>query len=259
VPLDFPTHAPYFPELDKPLNHATFTPSNRLFPGAPGVHWKRNGAPLVSAPIGPHPRRERGGLSAVDPPLHPLIRRAAEGRLPEWARAGKARRAHMQRVSDLLRGWALASGCPERDVVRWAALGYLHDVVREAPPEQLRGVVPPAFRDLPGSILHGPAGAVRLREEGVDDPEFLHAVAFHTLGHPDLGPAGRALYAADFLEPGRKLRPRWRAALRKRMPGELDQVLQEILGARLKHLLARKSGIRAETLLFWNSLVESRG
>ena len=214
--------------------------------------------PALSAPDDSRLPRERGVLSAGDASLHPLIRRAAEGRLPEWARAGKARRAHMQRVSELLRGWALASGCPDRDVVRWAALGYLHDVLREAPPEQLRGIVPPAFRDLPGSILHGPAGAVRLREEGVDDPEFLHAVAFHTLGHPDLGPAGRALYAADFLEPGRKLRPRWRAALRKRMPGEVDPVLQEILEARLKHLLARKSGVRAETLLFWNTLVENR-
>ena len=47
VPLDLPTDAPYFPALDKPLNHATFTPSSRLFPGAIGVHRKRNGARLV--------------------------------------------------------------------------------------------------------------------------------------------------------------------------------------------------------------------
>ena len=198
-------------------------------------------------------------MTQGDIPLHPLLRRAAEGRLPEWARAGKTRRAHMQRVSQLLRSWAETLELPPHQVVRWAALGYLHDVLREAPPEQLRPLVPPAFRDLPASILHGPAGAVRLREEGVDDPAFLHAVAFHTLGNAQLGPEGRALYAADFLEPGRKLRPRWRAGLRKRMPHEMDPVLMEILGARVKHLVARKSPIRPETLMFWNSLVEEGG
>lgn len=186
--------------------------------------------------------------------VHPLVRRAAEGRLPEWARAGKVRRGHMERVSKLMRRWAGLRGLPPDDVTRWSAAGYLHDVLREAPPDPLRALVPPAFRALPPSILHGPAAAVRLREEGVDDPELLHAVAFHTLGHRELGDLGRALYAADFLEPGRKLRPRWRSALRKRMPVELDAVVREIVGARLVHLVGRGSTVHPDTLGFWNAL-----
>ena len=36
--------------------------------------------------------------------------------------------------------------------------------------------------NLPARVLHGPAAAVRLRAEGVDDEPFLLAVAFHTIG-----------------------------------------------------------------------------
>jgi len=204
------------------------------------------------------------GKSRKRPPdefegVHPIVIRAATGRLPEWARAGRSRREHMERVATLMRQWARAQGLPPVDVLRWSAVGYLHDVLREAPPGQLRPMVPPDFRHLPPSVLHGPAGAVALQEEGVDDAEFLHAVAFHTLGHPTFAPMGRALYAADFLEPGRKMRPRWRGALRKRMPHDTAEVLREIVGARIVHLVGRGSPVRTETLGFWNALVQQAG
>lgn len=202
---------------------------------------------------------EGGGEGApaerAGPPLHPLVRAASEGCLPEWARVGRNRRAHMERVSRLLGRWSRELGLPPRDLLRWRAAGYLHDLLREAPPEHLRSLVPPGFRDLPPSILHGPAAAVRLREEGVDDPELLQAVAFHTLGHPDFGLLGRALYAADFLEPGRSFRSRWRGRLRRRAPAGMDEVLVEILAARMTHLLRERSTVRPETLAFWNALV----
>ena len=140
--------------------------------------------------------------------------------------------------------------------MRWAALGYLHDAVREDDPEVLRPRVPPAFSGLPGRILHGPAAAEFLRLDGVDDGEFLNAVAFHTLGHPGMRFMGRALYAADFLEPGRKLLDGWRAELRARMPGEVDEVARQILGARIAHLVEVGSPIRSETVAFWNRLQE---
>jgi len=162
----------------------------------------------------------------------------------------------MERVARLMERWAGRRGEPAQEVFRWRALGYLHDVLREAPPQELRPLVPREFRDLPPSILHGPAGAELLRKAGVDDREFLEAVTYHTLGHPGLGAMGRCLYAADFLEPGRKLRPRWRAGLRRRMPDALEEVVEEIVAARIAHLLRRRSPIRPETSDFWNALVQ---
>lgn len=189
--------------------------------------------------------------------VHPVVERAAEGDLPPWAVVTEERGRHIGRVADLLGAWADELALPAADRIRWRAVGYLHDALRDAPAEALRPRVPPALRDLPDRILHGPAAAERLRLDGVEDGTLLRAVAYHTLGHPALGPLGQALYVADFLEPGRDLRNAWRAELRARLPGDLGAVVREVLGARIVHLVERGSAIRAETTGFWNALTGS--
>lgn len=193
------------------------------------------------------------------PLLHPTIRAAARGDLPAWTTARSGRRKHMTRVSKLLESWAEKRGEPERERARWIAVGYLHDALRDADEEVLRPLVEPSFQVLPGKILHGPAAAQRLRGEGVDDEEFLHAVAFHTLGSPEFGKLGMALFAADFLEPGRKLQGDWRAKLRKRAPSDLQGVVKEILSARVRHLVGQGRPLRYETVAFWNRLAKGEG
>ena len=190
--------------------------------------------------------------------LHALVAAAAEGGLPDWAAAGESRRAHMARVADLLGSWAEQLGLPGEERARWRSLGFLHDALREVPPEELRLRVPPPFRDLPGPVLHGPAAAERLRVAGVEDGALLRAVAYHTLGDSELGPMGRALYSADFLEPGRRFLPEWRAQLRARMPGDLDAVTREIVGARIRHMIELGSTLLPQTIAFWNRLAGER-
>lgn len=191
-----------------------------------------------------------------DPPVsvHPIVTAAAEGTLPSWAVAGPDRRAHMQRVTALLGDWADARGLSADEAVRWRAVGHLHDVVREEDPAILRGMVPEIWSELPGALLHGPAGAERLRVAGVMDGELLRAVAWHTVGSAAFGQLGRALYAADFLEPGRDFRPEWRAELRSRASSDLDGVVREILSARIQHLLERGYSVLPATIDFWNTL-----
>jgi HD superfamily phosphohydrolase YqeK len=187
--------------------------------------------------------------------LHRVVERAAAGELPTWARATAERKEHMSRVAALLASWSGGLGLSEDERTRWAALAYLHDALRDADPEDLRGRVPPGLEALPPAILHGPAAAERLRVDGVKDGGLLLAVAYHTLGHADLGREGRALYCADFLEPGRVgLKDEWRSDLRGRMPEALHEVVREILGARIRHLLEGGRPVRAETMGFWNSL-----
>jgi len=178
---------------------------------------------------------------------------AANGVLPDWAHARPSRREHMRRVADLLQEWATELGLPEAERRRWAAVAWLHDALRDANPHDLRGVVRPPERDLPPQVLHGPAAAAFL--QGQAGERTLAAIRYHTIGHPSLDRMGRALYLADFLEPGREFCIEWREELRGRMPWQLDRVLIEVLASRIRHLLERRKPIHPETAAFWSSLV----
>jgi HD superfamily phosphohydrolase YqeK len=162
----------------------------------------------------------------------------------------------MARVAELLDGWGSRAGLPDPERRRRRALGFLHDALRDADPEELRPRVPPELRDLPDPFLHGPAAARRLRREGLLDEDFLRAVAFHSLGHPGFEDLGRALYAADYLEPGRRFRPEWRAELRERFPRAPHETVVEVARARIGRLLEEGWELRTETVDFWNTLMK---
>ncbi len=186
--------------------------------------------------------------------LHPIVTAAAQGKLPSWSVVGANRFQHMTRVAELLDGWASTLGRSERERARWRAAGFLHDALREAEAEGLRASLSGESSDLPERVLHGPAAAQRLRSEGITDEPFLNAIAYHTIGHPDLDELGRALYTADFLEPGRRRLMELRASLRERMPEDSARVVTEIARIRIGRLLDERLPIPTETCEFWNAL-----
>jgi len=187
-------------------------------------------------------------------PLAALLEEAAEGRLPDWAQVSRQRRSHVERVAALMGEWADTLGLGDEETRRWKATGYLHDALRDADPDSLRPLVPQTFRHLTGKLLHGPAAAEKLRQEGIDDESLLTAVAYHTIGHVQLDDLGRALFIADYIEPGRKYEPARLSRLRARMPADRDAVLVEVLRSRMERLLGEGRGMRAETAMFWNSI-----
>ncbi len=186
--------------------------------------------------------------------IHPLLRAAADETLPVWACVDQDRRAHLARVADLMESWAVAFSLPPVSVIRWRATGMLHDALRDARPEEIRGLVDPPLRDLPGPLLHGPAAAARLRGEGVDDEAVLLAIAWHTVGHPDLDRLGRALYLADYLEPGRRYEAAVSAERRGRVMAGLDGVLREVAAERISSALHQGHPLLPPTVEFWNGM-----
>jgi HD superfamily phosphohydrolase YqeK len=188
-----------------------------------------------------------------------VLDRAAAGELPEWARASENRREHMDRVASLMGEWAETLHLGDADRSRWIAAGRLHDVYRDADAETMRPWLDGCFAELPESFQHGPAAAARLSAEGVDDGDLLNAIRFHTLGNHRLAPIGRALIAADFLEPGRKSSAEWRARQRDRMPDDLDDVIADVVRAKLEHGLESGMPVRQEMVRLWNTLVGGSG
>lgn len=190
--------------------------------------------------------------------LHPVVRLAAEGKLPTWAVAGRARRAHIDRVTMLMDAWAKDLGLSKVERMRWRAAAMLHDALRDAPGKKLRPMVGPRFHILPDRVLHGPAAARQLKAEGVTDREIVRAVGFHTLGHPKFQMLGRCLCVADFVEPGRMRQRSWRNELTKRMPDDVDEVVREILRGRIRLLAQRGDTLSSWTVGFWNLLNDPR-
>ena len=89
--------------------------------------------------------------------------------------------------------------------------GLSHDLCKGCPDEELLalaakdGFPVSALEAGKPSLLHGRAAAVRIAERfGVDNPDVLDAVSWHTFGRKGLCPVGRALFIADKIEPGRK-------------------------------------------------------
>ena len=86
------------------------------------------------------------------------------------------------------------------------------------------------------------------------DQPLLTAVAWHTLGHPDLDLLGRCLYIADYIEPGRTYEPALLAVLRARMPAAAAGVVREVARRRISRLLEAGRPIAPETAAFWNEV-----
>ena len=188
--------------------------------------------------------------------MHPLIASAAEGRLPDWARASAKRRKHVARVADLLGRWADALDLEPDDRARWRAAGILHDALHDADFEDIRPLVGPDVRDWPGKMLHGPAAAARLASDGVEDRSLLLAITWHTVGHPDFDRLGKALYMADYLEPGREYESDKQARRRAKAPREMDAVLRDVAIDRIARSLRKGRPLLPPTVRFWNAMAD---
>jgi HD superfamily phosphohydrolase YqeK len=183
--------------------------------------------------------------------VSPLVS-TSEIMLPEWAQVTDKRRAHIARVTSLLDQWSnlLALSPDERKA--WHDVGVLHDALRDAPEEELRRLT--GDTDRPMHILHGPAVAERLAREGERRVEVLDAIRWHTLGSAHWGRTGKALYMADFLEPGRPFSGADRAFLAAHATADFDGVFRQVVRTRIEWTVREGKMLFPETADLWNSV-----
>jgi len=161
--------------------------------------------------------------------------------LPEWAVVGPERRAHVERVASLLSQWADLMRVPAIERGRWLRAAWLHDALRDAP--------------LVNEFAHGPLAAERAHRDGERDRGVLDAVRYHSVGYAGWDEAGRMLYLADYLEPGRAFERDERSALAARVPVDRAAVLRDVAARRIAQALRSGWPLPAETVAFWNALV----
>jgi 2-amino-4-hydroxy-6-hydroxymethyldihydropteridine diphosphokinase len=135
----------------------------------------------------------------------------------------------------------------------WHDAGCLHDALRDAPEAVLRELA----GDLPGfnlDMLHGPAAAAKLVSLGETRTELLDAVRYHTVGCDHWARAGKALYMADYLEPGRKFSRADRGYLAARVPDDFDGTFRQVIRARLEWSLREGMQLYPDTVSLWNAV-----
>jgi len=172
--------------------------------------------------------------------------------LPSWAIVGEKRRAHIERVVALLEQWGAAMALDARERNAWADAGWWHDALRDADEPTLRALTGDA--DRPFGMLHGQAAASRLEEAGEQRAEVLEAIRWHTVGSSSWNRTGRALYMADFLEPGRPFMQADRAFLADQVPYAFDAVFRQVVRLRLEWTIREGKSLAPETVALWNAV-----
>jgi HD superfamily phosphohydrolase YqeK len=172
--------------------------------------------------------------------------------LPPWAQVGEKRRAHIARVTELLDRWAVQLRLDATEAQAWHDVGRFHDALRDAPESELRRLA--AGHELPLDVLHGPAAAHHLVSIGETRSSVLDAVRWHTVGFAGWDRTGRALYMADFLEPGRGFMRADRAFLAEHLPHDFDGVFRQVVRMRLEWTLREGKALFPEAVGLWNSV-----
>jgi len=172
--------------------------------------------------------------------------------LPAWAQVSDKRREHIARVVALLQTWTGALRLPPDETSRWVTAGALHDALRDAPEPMLRALTGDGSRAA--ELLHGPAAAVRAQQDGEQRQDVLDAVRFHTVGCRGWQRTGRALYMADFLEPGRKFLIAERGYLAKQVAHDFDGTFRATVRLRLEWSLNQGGELFPESVELWNAV-----
>lgn len=172
--------------------------------------------------------------------------------LPTWAVVGDRRRAHIARVVALLDTWAERMALPPARRAAWCDAGWWHDALRDADELTLREMT--GDRVSPVGLLHGPAAALRLEALGEQRGDVLEAIRWHTVGHDGWTDTGRALYMADFLEPGRTFMQSDRAFLASLVPVAFDRVFRQVVRLRLEWAIREGKGLSPDTVALWNGV-----
>lgn len=169
--------------------------------------------------------------------------------LPSWAKVSPKRLAHIERVTALLDAWSNALHLTVEEQDTWHDAGSWHDALRDASLDELRSAVAEPY---PDNVLHGPAAAARLAQEGETRTPLLEAIRWHTLGNPEWDRVGRALFMADYLEPGRSFANADRAFLAEHVPHDFDGVFRQVVRTRIEWTLREGKTIFPETVALWN-------
>ena len=140
--------------------------------------------------------------------------------------------------------------------------GILHDVTKETPyPEQLQmmegyGILLNDVEQAAPKLWHAISGAGFIQHEmGIDDPDILNAVRYHTTARKNMTVLEKVIYIADFISEERDYSGV--EEMRKAAKESLEKVMLEGLSFSLCDLSRRKMLIHPDTFEAYNQILLS--
>ena len=139
----------------------------------------------------------------------------------------EASRAHRPRDDAARASGRTSMRSPTTSGGRGCDAGLLHDALKDAPTNRSCARWSATSRDEP-QMLARPGRGRAASSARRAPPCAARAVRYHTVGYLDWDRTGRALYMADFLEPGRSFARRDRAFLAAQVPHDFDGVFRQV-------------------------------
>ena len=144
------------------------------------------------------------------------------------------------------------------DMTKAAVAGLLHDCAKCIPNAQKlkmckkHDIEITEMEEKNPSLLHAKLGAYMAETAyGVDDPEILSAIKWHTTGKPDMSMLDIIIYMADYIEPNRDKAPNLKQ-IRKLCFENIEEALYQVLEGTLEYLSDRPDMIDPMTKISYD-------
>ncbi|WP_100402291.1 bis(5'-nucleosyl)-tetraphosphatase (symmetrical) YqeK [Bacillus sp. FJAT-42315] len=137
-----------------------------------------------------------------------------------------------------------------------------HDYAKFRPKEEMAAIIEregmdPRLLSAHSELWHAPVGAYLVQTEvGIDDPEVLDAIRYHTSGRVGMTLLDKVVYLADYIEPGRHF-PKVEK-VRKLAKEDLDEAVIKAVKNTIKFLMKRNKPIFPDTFDTYNDLTKKQ-
>ncbi|MCD7818768.1 MAG: bis(5'-nucleosyl)-tetraphosphatase (symmetrical) YqeK [Lachnospiraceae bacterium] len=158
--------------------------------------------------------------------------------------------------------------CYEEDLEHTCVAGLLHDCAKCIPNgqkiklSQYYKIPISAIERKSPHLLHAKLGACIAQDKyGINDPEILNAIRFHTTGKPDMTVLEKIIFVSDYIEPGRTKAPNL-PLIRHEAFSDLDYAVYLTLRDTLSYLEQTNTSLDNQTVVAYNyygDLIGERG
>lgn len=174
-----------------------------------------------------------------------------EKRLP------RKRFEHVLRVTETAKELAARFGVPV-DKAEQAAL--FHDIAKFMEPSNMRMMIEDNGEDVTllsfhHELWHAAAGRIIAEQEfGINDPDVLNAIRYHTTGRAGMSVLEKLIYIADLIEPGRSFPGI--EELRNTANLQIDEAMKACIIHSVLYLIDRHAPVFPDSIECYNEHVQ---